>query len=496
MTATAEVLGDVPVVWEPLPGGQTRFLTCPVREALLEGNRGGGKSESLLCDYAQHVGEGWGSAWRGVIFRPEYKDLDDIVAKSERLFRRIFPTARFLRAKTDYRWIWPSGETLAFRAGKLTGDYWAYHGHELPFLGFEELTSWADPGFYLMMQSCCRSAEPGIPKKIRSNTNPWGAGHGWVKDRFIDPAPRGRIIRERGTQWIWDEDRREPIEVPAIISRVAIHCDLRDNLHLLRSQPEYIAQLEGIENPELRRAWLEGDWDVVVGGFLQGVWSRERHVVEPFEIPAYWRRWRAMDWGFRRPYSVGWYASSPDGVIYRYRELYGYGGRPNVGSRETAAEVAKRIRAIEEPERRAGIVFARNPADNSIWDRTGAEKSIEEYFRAEGVRWVKSDKSPGSRIRGGQVVIEHLREGTFKVFSSCRHWLRTVPVLEVDEHEWEDVDTDQEDHGWDETRYSLVSRHTPTERKRRAAAKVGTTFDDLTAPALRPAPAFRRRARA
>ena len=496
MSAALERTEEIPVVWEPLPNGQMRFLTCPVREVLLEGNRGGGKTESLLCDFAQHVGEGWGSAWRGVIFRTEYKDLDDIVMKSERLFRRIFPTARFLRSKADYRWVWPSGETLSFRAGTLPADYWGYHGFEIPFLGFEELTNWADPGFYLMMHSCCRSAVQGIPKKIRSTTNPWGAGHAWIKDRFIDPAARGKIIRERATQWLWDEERSEPVEVPAVVSRVAIRCDLRDNVHLLRAQPEYIAALESIENEELRKAWLEGDWDVVVGGFLQGVWDRSRHVVEPFEIPAHWRRFRAMDWGFRRPYSIGWYAQSPDGVLYRYRELYGWGGRPNVGSRESAAEVAGRILEIEALERRAGILFVRNPADTQIWDRTGADRAIEDFFRAAGVRWVKAVKGPGSRERSAQVVVEHLREDRLKIFSTGRHWLRTVPVLEVDQDNWEDVDPDQEGHAWDECRYALVSRHQPTTAKREAVRKGGTTFDELTAPALRPGRSFRRRARA
>ena len=40
------------VIWQPLPGSQTRFLTCPVFEALLEGTRGGGKTDALLMSFS------------------------------------------------------------------------------------------------------------------------------------------------------------------------------------------------------------------------------------------------------------------------------------------------------------------------------------------------------------------------------------------------------------------------------------------------------------
>lgn len=433
---------DIAVAWRPFPGSQTRYLTCPHFEVLYEGTRGPGKTETLLVDFLQHVGQGFGAAWRGIIFRKEYKHLDDVVTKSKRLFKRIFPEARFLGSKSDYKWVFPTGEELLFRTFKNPDDYWNYHGHEYPFIGWEELTNWPNDLCYLSMFSCCRSAVPNMPRKYRSTCNPWGAGHSWVKSRFIDPAPAEKAItNEFG------------------LKRVRIHGHVYENLALLKAQPEYIQQLESIENENLKRAWLHGDWDIVVGGFLQGLWDRDKHVVKPFRPPLSWPRWRAMDWGFAKPYSVGWYCIDPDGKTYRYREMYGYGGKADTGSRQTATEVAREIVKAEAKERKAGCKFKRNPADSNIWHNIGEEKTIAELFKQKKVIWVPAKKGPGSRVNGAQVVIQTLRDESFAVTEDCLHFLRTVPILEPDEHNWEDVDTTQEDHAWDEWRYSTVSRH-------------------------------------
>ena len=137
---------ELNVIWKPLPGSQTRFLTCPVFEALLEGTRGGGKTDALLMSFAQYCGRGFGEHWRGALFRLTYPQLADVVAKSKRWFYSIFPGARF--NESDYRWTWPTGEILYFRYGATEDDYWNYHGHEYPWLGFEELTNWKDLSFF------------------------------------------------------------------------------------------------------------------------------------------------------------------------------------------------------------------------------------------------------------------------------------------------------------------------------------------------------------
>jgi len=463
--ALSESEQRVKFVWGPHPGGQTRFASCPIREIFAEGNRGGGKTDALIMKFLAHVGTGYGAAWTGVIFRREYKHLDDVVKKCKRWIPQIFPGARWLASKGDYKWIFPGGEELFLRAMKDPNDYWSFHGHEYPFIGWEELTNWPNDSCYEVMKSCNRCSVPGVPRFYCSTGNPFGAGHGWVKEYFIDIGREGTVaMDEQGN------------------ARVRIHVVLEENTTMMENDPDYVKQLDGIKNPELRKAWREGDWDIVVGGFLQGIWDHKVHKVTPFDVPLDWPRWRAMDWGFAAPFSIGWYTISPDGVVYRYRELYGYGGKANTGTRETAKQVAEQVIKIEAKERKAGILFRRNPADSQIYSNDGREKSIEEIFRKDvdpPVRWVKVKKGAGSRVNGAQMIVMALQQEKFKVFNTCTHWLRTVPALMPDPHNWEDVDTSMEDHAWDETMYSLRSRHRALQMDDKDKGPAPGTFDWL-----------------
>lgn len=453
-------LASKDIAWAPFPGGQSLFLACPLFELVGEGDRGGGKTETLLMDFCQHVGMGFGSWWQGILFRREYKHLDDLVRKSQRIIPLIFPEARWLKSQSEYRWLFPDGESLAFRTIKDSEQYWDYHGHEYPWMGWEELTNWPDESCYEQMKSCSRSSMPGMPRKYRSTTNPWGSGHGWVKARFIDPAPRGHVIEDsEGNQ------------------RAALHMSRSANKALMENDPDYERRLAAIKNKALREAWLSGSWDIAIGGFLGDVWDPAVHVVKPFNIPSDWRRWRALDWGYARPYSVGWYAMDPDGRIYLYRELYGIETdqdgkpRPNHGSRESVGQVAENILKAEMAERRAGIKFSRNPADTNIWHGDGTEHTVAQTFSQlrtvthgghrlrDRVQWTPAQKGPGSRVATAQLVIDALAEKRLFFFNSCIHHLRTIPTLMPDDDNWEDVDTEQEDHCWDELRYSIASRH-------------------------------------
>ncbi len=471
----ASTAAKTEIAWAAHPGGQQLVLSCPIQELLVEGNRGGGKTDVALAKFVKHVGQGYGSHWRGVCFRREYKHLDDLVIKSKRFFKKAFPKAKFKESKSDYKWVFPDGEELLFRRIKDASGYWDFHGHEYPFIHFEELTNWPDDGAWEAMKSCNRSSHKGVPKIYMANCNPYGAGHTWVKELFIKPDIDGDEV-PWGTILTDDEGNK----------RVRIHIDLQENTDLMEADPGYIKRLDAIGNNNLREAWRHGNWDIVVGGFLQGIWSHKDHIVDDFDIPREWPRWRAMDWGFSRPYSVGWYTMAPDGTIYRYRELYGYGGKANTGTREDIVAVCKKIKELEAMERKAGIEFRKNPADSAIWaeqggvKRDGRELTIGELSKKAGVPWMPAKKGPGSRKSGAQVVIKLLNEGKFKVFRSCKHFLRTVPVLMPDEDDWDDVDTEQEDHAWDELRYSLVSRHRPSkhEGRKHTGPKPGT-FDWL-----------------
>ena len=202
------------VVWEPLAGSQTLSLTCPANIIQFDGSRGPGKTDAQLMRFRRCVGQGYGRYWRGIIFDREYKNLDDLVSKSMRWFPEFKDGARFLSSKSDYRWVWPTGEELLFRAIKKDTDYWGYHGQEFPFIGWNELTKYPNDNLFEMMMSCNRSSFlpsehpifvgddpnptylPELPLEVFITTNPHGVGHNWVKKRFIDQAPPGRMVRK------------------------------------------------------------------------------------------------------------------------------------------------------------------------------------------------------------------------------------------------------------------------------------------------------------
>jgi hypothetical protein len=294
----AKLPDGVKAVWTPQDGSQTLFLSCPIFEVLYEGTRGPGKTDALLMDFLQHVGTGLGADWRGILFRRSHPELADVIAKTQKWFPQIFPKATY--NKVEKTWTFPDGEQLLLRHIKTVDDYWAYHGHAYPWIGWEELTNWADDGAFRKMMSCCRSTNPHVPRKYRATCNPYGVGHNWVKRRYRLPYQRGLVIRD-------SRDADGELEPP----RVALHGHIYENRILLDADPGYVARLRAsARNAAELAAWLDGRWDIVAGGMFDDVWDARRHVLDPFKVPASWKVDRAFDWGSSKPFSVGWWAQS------------------------------------------------------------------------------------------------------------------------------------------------------------------------------------------
>lgn len=337
-----------------------------------------------------------------------------------------------------------------------------YQGAEIHVLLIDELTLFTDV-IYRFLRTRVRMTSINVPKqfdgcfpRILCGSNPGNIGHGWVKSTFImngDDKTVPMAIRQM------PEDEGGML-------RQYIPATLDDNPTMASDDPTYRNRIRGLGNAALVKAFEKGDWDAVVGSFLEGVWDEDVHAVDPFPIPSSWKVWRSMDWGFARPYSVHWYAMDQDGVVYIWRELYGWGGKANVGSREQASAVAKKIKDIEQHDERLGYEYRMNPADSAIFAEIGSSKSIGKIFRDNGIKWVEAYKGPRSRINGAQLVVEMLKSGRLKVFKTCRHWIRTVPALMPDDNNPEDVNTSQEDHAWDDTRYALLqTRRAPDEEQ-------------------------------
>jgi hypothetical protein len=338
-----------------------------------------------------------------------------------------------------------------------------YLGAEIHVLLIDELTTFTEV-IYRFLRMRVRMTSIKVPPqfagcfpRILAGSNPGNIGHGWVKQSFllegdskVDPLSIRQMPDDEGG-----------------MLRQYIPATLDDNPTMEIDDPNYRKRIRGLGNAAVVKAFEKGDWDAVIGSFLEGVWDEDKHVVDPFPIPATWKVWKSMDWGFAKPYSVGWYAMDHDGVVYRWRELYGYGGKANVGTREEASAVAKKILKIEEHDERLGYEYRMNIADSAIFSEQGSENTVGKLFKKHGVRWQPSQKGPRSRINGAQIIVEALKAGKFKVFRTCKHWIRTVPALMPDENNMEDVDTKMEDHAWDETMYAFGRvRREPSEEQK------------------------------
>ncbi len=470
---------EVIPIWVPQAGSQIAFLQCPFFEVLYEGTRGPGKTDALIMDFCQHVGKGYGAEWKGVLFRQTYPQLQDVISKSKKWIYKMFPGAKYNAA--EHYWTFKDGEVLYLRQFNRDDDYWNYHGHEYPWIGWEELCNWATDVGYKRMMSCCRSTNPRMPRKYRATTNPYGPGHNWVKMRFRLPHSRYVPILDSKD----DDGRLEP-------PRIAIHGYIEENKILLENDPEYVNRIRAAarNNAELQ-AWLYGSWDIVAGGMFDDVWDPHTHILKHFEIPDDWRVFRAFDWGSSAPFSVGWWAESDGsdvrdgegkwrstvkGDLFRINEWYGWCGKPNEGLKMLAVDIAK---GIVMRELKMGI-FNRirpGPADSSIYDAENGVSigldmqkpvRLDDGKTYKGVYFTPADKRPGSRKHGWELMRKMFsnaqkpkvgvreKPGIF-VFENCTQFIRTVPVLPRDKDDMDDVDSDTEDHIADETRYMVRS---------------------------------------
>jgi hypothetical protein len=451
-------------VWRPQPGPQEAFVKCPVFEVVYGGARGGGKTDACLGDWALHA-KRYGDDAKGLFLRRTQIALLPTIERAKRLFRPLGAVWK----EQDKRFVWPNGATLYFRYLDKDSDADNYQGHDYTRVYVEELTQFVDPTPLDKIKATLRSGA-GVPTGFRASCNPGGPGHGWVKQRYIEPGA-WNIVKSTFTNPFTGEEVSR--------SRVFIPAKLSDNPQLLHNDPGYVANLFMSGSKALVQAWLQGDWDVVEGAFFD-CWDTSKHVVQPFVIPKDWTRFRSFDWGSAAPFSVGWWAIAgddwgrvPRGALIRYREWYG-ASAPQKGLKLTTEAVAAGIL-----ERDAGEeIPAGSVADPAIFAEDGGP-SRAEVFGRHGIWFKRADNKrvPGNGSMGGwdemrQRLVGHQGVPMLYVFDTCKDFIRTVPALPHDPSRMEDVDTDAEDHIADETRYACMSRpwvrpKTETEAKKR-----------------------------
>lgn len=451
---TGEIYDGRMAAWVPQPK-QAEFMRRFEDEVLFGGAAGGGKSDALVAEALRQITK---PAYKGLIIRKTYQQLEELIDKSRLLYPLIDPRAKYNGG--DHTWHFSSGAKIRFGSMHHRDDRKQYQGRAFDFIAFDELThfTWEE---YDFLRSRNRPNAPGMLVYMRATANPGGVGHGWVKDRFITAAPPNTTIWETVKFRDRDGTTRQKR-----MSRIFIPSFVQDNAALMANDPDYIFRLASMSEAE-RNALLYGDWDSYAGQVFREFRNdpdhyadhRWTHVIEPFEIPKHWPIYRSFDWGFSKPFSVGWHAVGPDKTLYRIKEFYGCKrGEVNKGLEMPASDIFAEVRRFEQEDYniRGHKIFG--VADPAIWEKSHGP-SINDIAESQGVYF---DKGNNSRINGLQQVHERLKfdeEGRamYYVFDTCTDFIRTMPSLVYSETHVEDVDTEGEDHIYDECRYMCMT---------------------------------------
>ena len=274
---------------------QLQFIQADADEVLFGGAAGGGKSYGQLIDAFLFAIKYQGS--KQLILRNTFPELQrSLVLVSVTLY----PTEVASYNQSRYIWRFVNGSRIEFGYLESDKDVQKYQSAEYDVIRFDELTHFTEFQ-YTYMISRIRGAN-NFPKQIKSSTNPGNRGHSWVKARFIDPMPPETVYT--------DANGRTRIFIPAKV---------QDNKFLIDADPDYIKRLDQLPEDQ-RRALRDGDWDTFEGQYFPE-FNRDIHVIEPFEIPAHWRRYRALDYGLDM-LACYWIAVDGQNKSYVYKELY------------------------------------------------------------------------------------------------------------------------------------------------------------------------------
>jgi hypothetical protein len=199
--------------------------------------------------------------------------------------------------------------------------------------------------------------------------------------------------------------------------------------------------------------------------------SRDHHVCKPMPIPENAQVYMTFDWGFGAPYSCGWWWADNDGRLYRFGELYGWNGQPNEGIRHTDSEIAEAIieREIELGLRQPSKVPTRKIlrlAGHDCWNKKpdykggGQGPTTMEVFAKYSLFFSKGDPTRTLKIRQFHERLRIRDDGPpmVQIYNTCTHFIRTIPLLQADPNNVEDIDTNLEDHVYDEACHIFMAR--------------------------------------
>lgn len=458
---------------KPFPGGQTDFLSRPEFEVLFGGAAGPGKSWALVIDAlglqfketplqkaAIDV-----PSYRAVLFRRKTTEFTKLIDEA----RKYYPAfgARFIwgrRGDPGPSFTFPSGARIFICHLQREDNKEDHQGQQYQYVGFDELTQFTLTQ-YLYLFSRCRTDEPGLFPRVRSTTNPTGAGLAWVRPRFIKNLKAWEV-----GHFLSDKDPiRNPYGVkvkpgtPDALSRVFIPGELEQNL-ILREDPEYRGRIKAMGSV-YEKALLQGDWWAFAGEFFKQY--QPKMLVQPFRIPKEWRLIGSLDPGTGGVCSFALHAMDMEGNKYRVATYY----VRERGMYEHAASVKKFIQDCKWTNGRmpSDIISGRDAwTKRDRFAVVTSNLTFSDAFASEGLTLTPAVTD---RIPGWWAVKDLMERGKWYVFDLTNEpFMDELTAAEADERDTEDIkgkgnDPAVMDHALDEERYAVMALYKPAERK-------------------------------
>jgi hypothetical protein len=441
---------------------QQRLLGIPEEyDVFLGGGRGGGKSWGIAWLILRHA-EQYGIKARVLYLRKSYKGLSDFELTCREVFGLVYGTAARYNAQ-EHVWMFPNGAYLELGQLESHADYAKYQGRSFSLLIVDEAGQYATPDLLDLMRSNMRGGKD-VPVRMVIAANPGGAGHHWLAKRYVFASNTPwQVFHESSSKRRW-------VYAPSTFA----------GNHLI-DREQYLSQLQSScpDDPELLRAWVDGEWGIARGAYFASCLEEARNAVEPWQAlpddPG-WEKYLAHDFGSSAPSVTYVIARSPgashqgvyypNGSLVLVDELAAVSrSNLNVGLGWTAAITAEAI--ISELCQKWGV-SAWGVADDACFARTGSSNgSIGDEFERAGL-WL-SPAHKADRVSGWQLMKRMLADAGkpdkpgLYISRSCEYFWSTVPYLAHDQKRREDLDTHGPDHAADACRYGLLAEQPVTD---------------------------------
>lgn len=447
----------------PFPGQQTKFFLSSAREIFYGGAGGGGKSMCGMAKFGQQLaveqrrfeaGQITKSRAWGIYFRRTMPDLQQAIDRSHQFFKDLDPDAEY--NKNEHIWTIPSCGDAKFQFAHMQTeqDRFKYKSAEWTYVFFDELTEFTEIQ-YDYADTRIRTTDPVLQDMLQlcSASNPDGPGLLWVRRRFIEKKEPEVVYRKVVRLRDGRTRHYDSTFIPAKLS---------DN-PVLEAAGNYEANLL-TKRPEVRRAILDGDWYINPGAFLANVWDQSVHVCKNHDVPRGAVVFRSCDPGLSAPSSVTWWYVDRNGAFTAFHNLY-------VRNHDVAM-LAGRIQEIEkhygfwnEDSNRSTL---KGPMDEDAFNKQlVGGPTYARVMDENGIRWVRSRKD---RFNGASEVLRRMNARYRSIhpgepdipgirwMERCKAPIETLPILQADPNDPNDVDTKGEDHCWDDTRYACMFR--------------------------------------